>query len=305
MRVAGFLGAGENMRWSIAARNAASVFPEPVGARTRTLSPSAIAGHASSCARVGVWKVASNHARVAGWKVASGSLPTDTEITVPRMEIGLGVDSRFALSGADHRALAQEAATIGYESLWTPIGNTPEPFDICATWTESSGLASGIAVAPLSAWSIDDLGSVSKKTVERCHGKFTLGIGAGRTTDAPIRVMRDAIDALRGRLPDLRVYLGALGPQMLRLAGRRYDGAALNWCTSEQVRWSREQVAAGARAAGRDPADVTIHEYVRVCIDEDEPAARIAFAKMVMTYALLRPGWDKTKGYRAHFARMG
>ena len=221
------------------------------------------------------------------------------------MEIGLGVDSRFALSDDDQRALAHEAAALGYQSLWTPIGNTPEPFAVCAIWTQSSGLTTGIAVAPLSAWSIDDLASVSKKTLERCRGKFTLGIGTGRTSQAPIRVMREAIDALRGRLPGLRVYLGALGPQMLRLAGRRYDGAALNWCTSEQVRWSRERVAAGARAARRDPADVKIHEYIRVCIDEDEHAAGIAFAKMVMAYALARPGMDKTKGYRAHFARMG
>src|SRR5206468_1428174 len=75
-RVAGYFGAGENMSRSIAARDAASVLPEPVGARTRTLSPSAIAGQASSCARVGVWNVASNHARVAGLNVGSGSLPT-------------------------------------------------------------------------------------------------------------------------------------------------------------------------------------------------------------------------------------
>ena len=221
------------------------------------------------------------------------------------MEIGLGVDSRFALSEADHRALAKEAVTLGYESLWTPIGNTPEPFDICATWTEASGLATGIAVAPLSAWSIDDLASVSKKTIERCDGKFTLGIGVGRTTDAPIRVMREAIEALRERLPKLRLYLGALGPQMLNLAGQRYDGAALNWCSAEQVRWSREHVAAGARKARRDPADVRLHEYIRVCVDDDEGAARFAFAKTVLSYALARPGTDKAMGYRGHFARMG
>src|SRR5438552_14445089 len=124
IRVAGFFGAGENMRWTIAARNAASVFPDPVGARTRTLSPSAIAGHPSSCARVGVWNVASNHARVAGLKLASGSLPTNTEVNVPRMEIGLGVDSRFNLSQDDQRAIAEESAALGYTSLWTPIGNT-------------------------------------------------------------------------------------------------------------------------------------------------------------------------------------
>ena len=141
--------------------------------------------------------------------------------------------------------------------------------------------------------------------MERCRGRFTLGVGAGRATDAPIRLMRGAIDALRIRLPRLRVYLGALGPQMLRLAGERYDGAALNWCSAEQVPWSRERVAVGARAAGRDPADVRIHEYIRVCVDADEDAARLAFAKMVMAYALARPGADQTKGYRAHFARMG
>src|SRR6266550_4447445 len=188
------------MRWSIAARNAASVFPDPVGASTRTLSPAAIAGQPSSCARVGAWNVASNHARVAGLKVASRSLPTKTEITVPPMEIGLGVDSRFALTDDDQRTLANEAAALGYTSLWTPIGNTREPFDTCATWTQSSRLPTGIAVAPLSVWSADHLASVSKETLERCGGKFTLGIGVGRTSDAPIRVMREAIDALRVRL---------------------------------------------------------------------------------------------------------
>src|SRR5713101_7836771 len=198
------------MRWSIAARNAASVLPEPVGARTRTLSPSAIAGQASSCARVGAWKVASNHARVAGLNVASGSLPTNTEITVPSMEIGLGIDSRFALSEDDQRTVAREAAELGYTSLWTPIGNTREPFDICVTWHRSSGLPTGIAVAPVSAWPLDRLASVSKETLERTKGNFTLGIGAGRTFDKPIRVMREAIAALRVRLPDAAAYLGAL-----------------------------------------------------------------------------------------------
>ncbi|HEY8825508.1 MAG TPA: LLM class flavin-dependent oxidoreductase, partial [Candidatus Limnocylindria bacterium] len=209
------------------------------------------------------------------------------------------------LSDDDQRALAGEAAALGYTSVWTPIGDTREPFDVCAIRTESSGLPTGIAVAPISSWPIEKLSSASKETLERCHGKFTLGIGAGRTNDAPIRVMREAIDALHARVPGLRVYLGALGPQMLQLAGRRYDGAALNWCSAEQVRWSRERVAAGARAAGRDPSSVQIHEYIRVCIDDDEQSAPLAFAKTVMTYAVARPGADKTKGYRAHFARMG
>jgi alkanesulfonate monooxygenase SsuD/methylene tetrahydromethanopterin reductase-like flavin-dependent oxidoreductase (luciferase family) len=221
------------------------------------------------------------------------------------VEIGLGIDGHFALDADDQRALAREAAALGYTSLWTPIGNTREPFDTCALWHEASGLNTGIAVAPLSAWSIDDLVSVAKETSGRCDGRFTLGVGAGRLAAAPIRVMGEAIEAVRERLPGVPVFLGALGPQMLRLAGTRYDGAALNWCSAEQVAWSREQVASGARAAGRVPGDVRIHEYIRVCVDDDEHATRGAFAKMVMSYALARQSADKTKGYRAHFARMG
>lgn len=221
------------------------------------------------------------------------------------MEIGLGIDSRFALGPEAHQRIARDAARLGYKSLWTPIGSDRGPFDICAVWHEASGLATGIAVVPLSGWSVDAVASVARETFERCRGQFTLGIGSGRTTSAVIRSMREAASSLREGAPGVPLFLGALGPQMLRLAGYRYDGAALNWCSIEQVAWSREQVVAGARAVKRDPREVRIHEYVRVCIDDDVAAARAAFAKMVLTYALARPGADKTKGYRAHFARMG
>jgi len=220
------------------------------------------------------------------------------------MEIGLGIDGQFALGADDQRALAREASALGYRSLWTPSASTREPFDLCALWQEASGLPTGIAVAPLSGWSIEDLAAVARDTFRRCDGRFTLGVGSGRATAAPIRLMRDAIAALRTRLPEREVYLGAIGPLMLRLAGERYDGAALNWCSPAQVAWSRERVAAGARSAGRDPAVVRIHEYVRVCVDDDEDAARASFAKAVLSYAL-RAGVDPAKGYRAHFARMG
>ena len=223
------------------------------------------------------------------------------------MEIGLGVDMRMRDRWweGDLRAMAHEAAALGYASIWTPAADKRIPFEMCASWHETSGLETGIAVAPMSAWPPDRLLSVSKETFERCDGEFTLGIGAGRLTDAPIRVMREAIFLFRASLARLRVYLGALGPQMLRLAGEHYDGAALNWCTAEHVNWCRERVAAGAHAAGRDPADVQIHGYIRVCIDHDAEAARVGLAKAMLGYALAPPGADKTKGYRGHFARMG
>ena len=51
---------------SIAARNAASVLPEPVGAAISTCRPAWIAGHACACAAVGAAKLRSNQAATAG-----------------------------------------------------------------------------------------------------------------------------------------------------------------------------------------------------------------------------------------------
>ena len=107
--------------------------------------------------------------------------------------------------------------------------------------------------------------------------------------------------------PRTPVYLGALGPQMLRLAGQLADGAALNWCTPEQIAWSRERVAEGEAKAGREPGSVKVVEYIRICVDEDEDLARRAFVAAMLGYALGQPGTQRPRGlgYRAHFDRMG
>src|SRR5258707_8467802 len=130
-------------------------------------------------------------------------------------------------------------------------------------------------------WSIAQIATSTLATWARVP-TFVLGVGAGSVRDKPIQLMRELSSSLRASLGDARIYLAALGPQMLALAGERYDGAALNWCSPEQTRWSRERVAAGALAAGRDPREIRIHEYIRVCVDRDVAAARRAPAKMTL-----------------------
>ena len=220
------------------------------------------------------------------------------------MEIGLGIDGRLALSAAEQADIAAEAALLGYTSLWTPARDD-DPFDLCALWHRASGLETGISVLPIDRWPVERLVAGTRTARERTAGRFTLGVGAGAVRDTPIKKMRELASVLRASLGGARTYLAALGPQMLRLAGERYDGAALNWCAPEHTLWSRERVAAGALAAGRDPRDVVIHQYIRVCVDPDVVAARRALAKMTLSYAMNRPGADPTMGYRGHFARMG
>jgi hypothetical protein len=97
---------------------------------------------------------------------------------------------------------------------------------------------------------------------------------------------------VRRTAADVPIVVGALGPQMLRLAGRISGGAALNWCTPSGC-GSRE------RSGG-----ATMIEYLRVCVDADVAAARDALARQILAYALLvRP--SGSSGYRAHFERMG
>ena len=101
------------------------------------------------------------------------------------------------------------------------------------------------------------------------------------------------------------MYLAALGPQMLRLAGETADGALLNWATPARIAASRTEIDAGAARAGRAPGSVPMTMYIRVCIDDDVAAARLAFGTQVLGYAMARPGMPKNAGYRALFAEMG
>jgi 5,10-methylenetetrahydromethanopterin reductase len=110
---------------------------------------------------------------------------------------------------------------------------------------------------------------------------------------------------LAGKLPPAPVYLAALGPQMLRLAGEVADGALLNWATPERIAASRERVDEGSARAGREEGSVPLTMYVRVCVDDDVDAARQAFGAQVLGYAMGRAGIPQTSGYRGLFAQMG
>jgi alkanesulfonate monooxygenase SsuD/methylene tetrahydromethanopterin reductase-like flavin-dependent oxidoreductase (luciferase family) len=106
-------------------------------------------------------------------------------------------------------------------------------------------------------------------------------------------------------LPPAPVYLAALGPQMLRLAGETADGALLNWATPERIAASRARIDEGSARAGRGPGSVPMTMYIRVCIDDDVAAARQAFGAQVLGYAMGQPGVPQTAGYRGLFAQMG
>src|SRR5487761_1800675 len=202
------------------------------------------------------------------------------------MLIGVGLDGRLGLDLGELEVVGREAAGLGFESMWTPATGVPDSFHICGQWGEASAevtgspIRTGISVVPAPrSWHPISLAVQAATVSLRTIGTFVLGIGTGGAgpqhfaaagfPNRPIAVMRDYLHVLRGLLhgetvnyegPALNikntsigadfapvpVYLAALGPQMLRLAGEAADGVCLNWASPEQIAHSREQIAVGA-----------------------------------------------------------
>ncbi len=206
------------------------------------------------------------------------------------------------------------------------------------------GLGTGISVSPVMYRTPIAFAMAGGTLSERTGGKFIMGIGAGsayrpRSRQAlglrkfsTLSLMRDYLTTTRSLLageevnhrgevitlmggklainppPKTPVYLGALGPEMLRLSGEAADGACLNWCNPERIAWSRARIAEGAARVDRDPSEVKMVEYIRVCVDDDVDVARMAYARSTMGYALgaqVPTVKERSLGYRAHFERMG
>ena len=161
-------------------------------------------------------------------------------------------------------------------------------------------------------------------------GRLTLGLGVshqvvsenmwGVPWDRPVRRMSEFLDGLlpllagdaadatgeftsaRGRLeipgaPAPAVYIAALGPQMLRLAGRRAAGT-VTWMTGPRT--LAEHIGPSLRGAvtdaGRDGVEVVA--AVPICVTDDAATAREQAAAEFAVYGTL-------PSYRAMLDREG
>lgn len=164
------------------------------------------------------------------------------------------------------------------------------------------------------------------------EGRFLLGIGLshrmvtegvwGISYDRPVRQMREYLDALlpllagepadasgefwttRGSLqvpgaPTPPVYLAALGPQMLRLAGRRSAGT-MTWMTGPKTLAGHVVPAlrTAAAEAGRDESSVRVVASLPVTVTDDVAGARARAAEEFAIYGQL-------PSYRAMLDREG
>jgi alkanesulfonate monooxygenase SsuD/methylene tetrahydromethanopterin reductase-like flavin-dependent oxidoreductase (luciferase family) len=227
------------------------------------------------------------------------------------MQVGAGLDGRLGLTFDQLIEAGTEAKRLGFESLWTPAGGVPDAFHICAAWGRATKLATGTSVVPAARmWHPDALGTQAATVAQLTGTPFVLGMGTGgigpgawaaaEMPDRPVAAMRRYLAELRATADRAGFQLGlaALGPQMVRLAGELADVVLPNWSSPATTAWCRDELAAGAARTDRDPAEVRIAMYIRVCVDDDVAAARQTLGAQVVNYAMI-------PGYRAHFTRMG
>jgi alkanesulfonate monooxygenase SsuD/methylene tetrahydromethanopterin reductase-like flavin-dependent oxidoreductase (luciferase family) len=189
--------------------------------------------------------------------------------------------------------IAREGEALGYGQVFLPETGTR---DTLATLvgisgeTETLGLGSG--VIPMGART-SKLAAMAAATVqEHSGGRLVLGVGTGGS-------FRGALDQLRTYVAEIRehltasplpmaapvpVWIAALGPKAVELAGEIADGVILNWCTPERVGEARDAIRASAQATGRDPDTVTISVYVRASFSDRAHEALHAAAGEYASY---------------------
>ncbi|HUA73018.1 MAG TPA: LLM class flavin-dependent oxidoreductase [Solirubrobacteraceae bacterium] len=233
-------------------------------------------------------------------------------VTVP-VEEGFSVGqlmelARAANDGGCHTVLAGEVSGPDVFALLAAIaGVAPDVrlgTGIVPTTTRS--LASlAMAFATLSSIApgrvLAGLGVSSRTVVARWHG---------RPFPPPIAFMREFVPAFRAALAGERVeidsellhvhgfrltlappepvplMLAAMNPRMLRLAGEIGDAVQLTWCPPDEVPALVAQVREGARAAGRDPAEVEIVASFFGYAGSRPELALERYRRFVLAYAL-------------------
>jgi probable F420-dependent oxidoreductase len=248
------------------------------------------------------------------------------------VRIGIGVSEDVTI--AAQQQLAREVEQAGFASLWTNEARGRDALLVCQAWAAATdALEVGVGVVPLWTRSATQLAMATATLQEASGGRFRLGLGVshpatmgpwhGADYRAPLAAARETLEVLQSlgsgatadvdgevvrarhvRLgigptpPRAPVYLAAMGPRMLELAGRHADGALLNWSSAAEVGRAAGVVRVAADGAGRTAAEVPVATYVRVAVDPDRDRARRALAREIGQYAAL-------PAYASHFERQG
>lgn len=210
---------------------------------------------------------------------------------------------------AEHREIYEELVRLGYTDIWSAETDGPDgftPLSLAAAWQPSLNL--GVAIIPAYTRGPALLAQSIAAMAEAAPGRFMFGLGTssdvivskwnGIEFAEPYKRVRDTIRFLRTALAGEKVseeyetfsvqgfrlarpvadpppiYLAALRPGMLRLAGREADGVIINWLSARDVATVVPELGAECPVVAR----------IFVIPTEDADLARMVGRRMITAY---------------------
>lgn len=234
---------------------------------------------------------------------------------------GVRLENDPALTTQDYQEMGAQAERNGFEAVWVPEGGGRDSLTSLATIamkTETVKLGTGIL--PIFARTATNTAMGAAGMAAVSGGRFILGLGVGHrpTVESrdgipfkqPMTRMRETIQIVKALLsgdqvdfpgkhfkisgasmgaaaPKTKVpiYIAALGPQMLEMAGELADGVLMNWTAVDYLGEAIEHIKRGAEKAGRNPEEIDVAGYVRVAVGGDVAASRDSLRRQVARYA--------------------
>jgi probable F420-dependent oxidoreductase len=219
--------------------------------------------------------------------------------------IGIGLLSRAENTGLQR---AQWAEQQGFDSVWIPDGDGKmHALTLAgAVAATTRRIALSTSIVPIFTHTPAVLAASAMTLAHLAPGRVALGLGSsskammegwnGIPFDKPLTRMRETVQVLRRMLAGERVefsgqtlstrgfrlnplppqpvpiYLAALRPNMLELAGELADGVILNLAPLRVLPRMLEHVAAGARRAGRSLAELDVVYRFNGVVTDDRAA---------------------------------
>ncbi len=220
-----------------------------------------------------------------------------------------------------HREWFARLRELGYTDVWSAEVDGSDgftPLTLAAAWEPSLRL--GVAITPAYTRGPALLAQSVASIADAAPGQFACGLGAssevivanwnGLEFENQYRRVRDTLRFLRlaltgekitetyegfsvkgfrlARVPEQQpaLYLAALRPGMLHLAGREADGAILNWLSADDVRKAVAEVESAAStvegAEGAPRREIVARIFV--IPTEDADLARMVGRRMITAY---------------------
>ena len=215
--------------------------------------------------------------------------------------------------------VARRAEALGYESAWLADTGGVDPFVLASALARTvSTLRVGIAVSPAFTRTPVVFASMSGSIAQLMPGRFILGLGCSSETivdrwngvpfEKPLKRVRETVTLVRAMLQGERtsfkgetvrsegfrltalppqpvpIYVGALKPPMLRLAGEVGDGVAVNLFPASALPRMIAEVERGATKAGKQASDLEIVCRFQAWVTDDPKGARALLRRAMAGY---------------------